>query len=398
MSFIANQEKEFNLWNYITGNIYENYDSFKGIYKKSLGMSISNLRYDYLMNLNSKDDSFKISCRDPITNNWTKWGKFPGLLWNIEKDIYWVKSSKLTAAVDVHRSVLPNEIVIESDYPTYEENYDAAKIIGAILEKKGFVPHYYYSGNKSVHIHVFLDVGFLEAAEEYLNYHAGIVLGKRQKKIIDRFMEWIRTKMISCWDTQAKKFDKDLIRATHLIRAELSKNKRGFKTFLGYQYKDMSFIPYICNETNRIYPKLAEIIESAPTNPVELLEEFIEDLKNSDLFKKIKKKSTLSKWVPNLKSGDLKQCVRAILSDDFKNVKDGFKRSMFVLVNELRNVHGDTEAKRLVHDWNERMGNPIEKREIDYRFRSDKTFTLTCNYIHELLKDIGFDVSEKCKN
>ncbi|KKN04168.1 hypothetical protein LCGC14_1100060, partial [marine sediment metagenome] len=34
------------------------------------------------------------------------------------------------------------------------------------------------------------------------------------------FIEWLRTKMISCWDLNLRKFDTDLIRATHLIRCE----------------------------------------------------------------------------------------------------------------------------------------------------------------------------------
>jgi len=396
MGFLADAKFDYELWDYIHGNCYIKGKSFEGSYKPDLGMSISLLRDDYLQQLSWKYDKFKMSLRDPQTNNWTKWGQYPGMTWGFLMGKFGDKSSRLMAAVDVHRSVLDNEIVIESDYPSYEDNYSAARIIGAILENKGFIPHYYYSGNKSVHIHVFIEKAFLEAAENYLNERLGIVFGKRQRKILDRFMTWLRTKMISCWDTQAKEFDKELIRATHLIRAELSKNKRGFKTFLGYRHKDMSFVPYICNEKNRIYPKIAEIRESSPNEPIELLEEFIEDFKNDKLFKQIRKKNTLSRWIPNIESGDMRECVRAIMSDDFKEVKDGFKRSMFILVNELRRVYDDGEAKRQILDWNERMGSPLDEKDITYRFKLKK-YTLTCNYIHGFLKEIGYDVSKKCK-
>jgi hypothetical protein len=382
MSFVANEENDFELWDYILGDIYKD-------------MSIAVDRYQYLQELDNENE-LKLAFRDPITNNWTKWGTFPGLLWEHQPDGYGgTKYSRLTAAVDVHRSVLNNEIVIEADYPTYEENYDAAKLIGKIIEEKGFLPLYYYSGNKSIHVHVFLDWDCMKSIDPMIMDNLRIIFKASKLRFQRKFMEWLRTKMITCWDTNAKKFDTDLIRATHLIRCELSKNKQGFKTFLGYTHKDMSFVPYICNEKNRIYPKLGKIKLSNPKCIQELLEEFIEDIRVKEKSEIIRKRNrTLSDWGSNSNMPEsLRTCVKAILSDDFKKAGDGFKRGMFILLNELRRVFDDDQARVVINDWNERMGLPVEEKEINYRFKL-KSYSLSCDYIHRFLKEVGIDIKK----
>ena len=359
-------------------------------------MSIAVDRYEYLYNI-SEEYGLKIALRDPSNDYWTKWVAFPGLLWELKVDDYGgLKYSRLTAAIDVHRSILSNEIIIESDYPTYEENYDAAKLIGKIIEEKGFKPLYYYSGNKSVHVHVFFDWDCLKKLDLIIQDQLRIMFRSSKLRFKRKFMEWLRTKMITCWDTNAKKFDTDLIKGTHLIRCELSKNKKGYKTFLGYTYKDMSFIPYICNEKNSIYPKLGKIRLSSPHKIQELVEEFVEDIKVKKKSERLRKYNrTLGDWGVET-SETLRGCVKAILSEDFKKVGDGYQRAMFILLNELRRVLGDFQARVVVNDWNSKMGFPVKESEIEYRFKS-KNYSLSCSYIHNFLKELGIDVSEKCK-
>lgn len=370
MSFIAEECTE--LWDYIHGDEFISPDEFNGCYNQGkYGLSISTNRFYFLEEMQKKYGKLKVACLDPSNDFWTKWEAFPGLL---------IYNGGINAAIDVHRSLFPNEIVIESDYPTYEENYDASKIIGAILEHKGFIPHYYYSGNKSIHIHVFLDwVTFFQ------------IENKKE------FIEWLRTKMISCWGIGAREFDTDLIKASHLIRAELSKNKKGFKTFLGYTRKDIGPVPILCNEENRIYPRLAEVRLSSPECTPDIIEEFKEFNESKARIKNIQRKNRPLRRFDS-KSGrkDIRNCVKAILSDDFKKANDGFKRGMFILVNEVRNVFMDTQAKVIVDDWNLRMGNPVKQADIDYRFKT-KAYTLTCDYIHKFLKELGIPLVEKCK-
>ncbi len=382
MSYIADYENEFDLWNFILGDFYQ-------------GMSIATDRYYFLEELNNQH-SIKIALRDPYSDYWTKWMEFPGLLWNIEKGSYGIKFAGLSAAVDVHRSIMPNEIIIESDYPTYEENYDAARLIGKIIEDKGFQPLYYYSGNKSVHIHVFFDWECIRKIDPILMDQLRILFKESKLRFQRKFMEWLRTKMITCWDTNVKKFDSELIKGTHLIRCELSKNKKGFKTFLGYSYKDMSFIPYICNETNRIYPKLGKIKLSSPEKIQELVEEFMDEIRvkrKSEIARK--RQGNLLDWGIG-QSETIRECVKSLMGDDFQKIGDGYQRAMFILVNEFRRVHGEAQAKILIQDWNAKMGFPVKESEIDYRFKT-KNYSLSCKYIHKFLEELGIDISKKCK-
>ncbi len=383
MVFIANCEQNFEIWDYILGNIK---------------MSLATDRYNYLLNIYF-ENPLKIALRDPSTDYWTKWIEFPGLLLELKKDFYGNPIySNLSAAIDVHRSVLKNEIIIEADYPTYEENYDAAKLIGKIIEEKGFQPLYYYSGNKSVHVHVFFDWNCLKKLDPMIQDQLRIMFRDSKLRFKRKFMEWLRTKMITCWDTNAKKFDTDLIKGTHLIRCELSKNKLGYKTFLGYTYKDMSFVPYICNEKNRIYPKLGKIRLSSPNKIQELIEEFIEEIKTKTKSEKARKRNrSLGDWGVKISSEKLRECVKIILSEDFKKVGDGFQRGMFILLNELRRVMGDSQARIVINDWNAKMDFPIKEKEIEYRFKL-KSYTLSCDYIHKFLKELGIDISQKCNS
>jgi len=385
MAFIATETKDFPTWDYIRGDYYK-------------GMSISTERYYYLLDL-SYNFTLKVALRDPINDHWTKWVNFPGLLFESQPDGYGgIKCIGISAAIDVHRSILSNEIVIESDYPTYEENYEAARLIGKIIEEKGFVPAYYYSGNKSIHIHVFFDWDCLKKLDILIQDQLKLIFKDKKYLFKKRFMIWLRTKMISCWDTHAKEFDTDLINATHLIRCELSKNKQGYKTFLGYTYKDLSFVPYICNEKNRIYPKLGEIRLSSPKNIQGFLEEFIEEIKVKKKSEKRRLRNrTLIDWGMKKSPERLRECVKTILSEDFKKVGDGFKRGMFILLNELRKAFGDAEAKIIILDWNAKMGFPIKEEDINYRLKN-KCYSLSCDYIHKFLKELGIDISKKCNH
>lgn len=382
MPYIATPHKEYKIWDYILGDYY-----------KDLSIAVS--RYYYLYNLNIQYP-IKLSLRDAVTDKWTKWQEFPGMLWQVESGSYGITKSYLTAAIDVHRSVLPNEVVVESDYPTYEENYEAARLVGRMIEEKGFEPLYYFSGNKSIHIHIFFEWDCLKEIDVLLQDQLRIIFKDSKTAFQKKFIEWLRAKMISCWDTNAKKFDSDLIRPTHLIRAELSRNKIGYKTFLGYSYKDLSFVPYICNEENRIYPKLGEIKLSSPKQITEIIQEFIDDIeKDKKRKKKITNYGNLSKWV-NPENKKIRECVKMIMEDDFKKIGDGYQRSMFILINELKNVYGKENAGVVMHDWNSRMGFPIKDEDINYRLKQ-KAYTLSCSYIHNFLKDLGVDMS-RCKH
>ena len=344
-------------------------------------------RFQHLLALaRLNGDALKLSARDIATGSWTKWEDFYKGHWD---------DRLLRGGYDLHREVLYNEIVIESDYPDYVDNFDATRIIGAILEKKGFIPHYYYSGSKSIHCHVYLDFAQLGKVDQILQ---DLIMqryrtGNRFRK---EFIEFVRGLMIRCWDTGIREFDEQLIHSSHLIRAEQSRNKKGYKTFLGYTYKDLSFVPKICNEDNRIYPEIGGIRVSKGYDAQALVEEFWNGIVLKDRKSKVRRKeSALSRWSnPNAKE-HLRHCVRFMLSDRFKTAGDGYKRAMFILINELKRIHSIDETMLILHDWNRRMGHPIS----DFKPHiNSKEYSLSCGYIHSFLETLGFnDVAALCK-
>lgn len=220
---------------------------------------------------------------------------------------------------------------------------------------------------------------------------------KWKRTFMKEFMAWLRMKMITCWGMNNREFDKDLAKAKHLIRSELSKNKQGYKTFLGYTYKDLPPVPYICNENNRIYPKIGSIRLSEPHNPTELITEFFKsrkDVKNKGKLKR--REASLHNWLNGNNPRDVKDCVKHILSEEFTKAGDGHNRAMFILVNELRRCVGEDQARIMVNDWNVRMGEQVRETEINYRFKISKDYTISHSFVHQLLEELG--VEHGCKH
>ena len=90
-------------------------------------------------------------------NRRNKAGKFvPGKRWEF---------GKVVPPLD-HRTIGSNEVVLELDAKTYSQNYKyAIEIIDYLISAK--IPYYtFWSGNKSVHIHIFLDIQITEGLKE----------------------------------------------------------------------------------------------------------------------------------------------------------------------------------------------------------------------------------------
>lgn len=377
-------------------------------------MSISTQRYYHLAKLQNLAEKFKkdlkITMMDPDTKAWSSKG-WKTWYTSINKRGYSI--DEVYNALDIHRSILPNEIVIESDYlckscmnikkmklntikgcmDCYGLNWKASKPIGGILENKGFIPHYYYSGSKSIHIHVYFDFTSLLSMDLFLQKKI-IHKFKYRTMFIKKFMGWLRNHMINSFSMKLYNYDEQLAKGTHLIRSEMSRNKIGYKTFMGYTYKDMSFIPYICNEKNRIYPKIGDIHLSRPKDITGLIEEFLFSLDKNHRKNKVKQKekSLMNYLSPKQKKESMSKYVEFILSDKFKQVNDGFQRAMFILANELKINHDIGVAKVILKDWNKRMGYPIKEEDIEYRISQSKEYILSEKYIKEFLNSINISI------
>lgn len=364
-------------WDYIVGNMPRD------------GKSISVERFMYLRELNwYSKDTLKLSARNPENNAWTKWN-----LW------YDTKTNLIQMAYDLHRSILDNEIVIESDYPTFEENSEAAKIVGAILEDKGFQPVYYYSGSKSIHMHIWLDFQCLLQIDMSLQMLI-IDLFANFKKFKKAFMDFLREKMITCWGLKVRQFDEQIKADSHLIRSEMSCNKLGYKCLIGYTHKDISWIPPLCNVENGFYPVIGELKESYidKENISEIVEEFLAKYRRKEAKKQVERKSaTLLRWTnPDFKkSVGIRPSVDFIMSDDFKAVGDGLSRGMFILINELKDNYGLDIALQQALSWNIKMGSPFQDTEIKYRVERHKVYPLSNKYIDDFLDSLGLAKRDK---
>ena len=84
-----------------------------------------------------------------------RWGplnpKDPGC----SKWLTWKEWKTTRVRLPNYRRVLPNEIVLETDFPKRETNKLVADKLMQILREKGYGYRCYFSGNKSYHIHLF---------------------------------------------------------------------------------------------------------------------------------------------------------------------------------------------------------------------------------------------------
>lgn len=369
MTMFSDPHKSYETWDYIVGD-----------HNNSLGVK----RLHFLESLNYLNKGgLMLSFHDLQTKAWTKWTPYDKI------DV-----NQVMTAVDVHRSMLHNEIIVESDFEDYKDNLQASKVVGNVLESKGFVPHYYFSGNKSIHIHVYFN--FKSLLELDLHIQNKILeTFKSKKRFVTKFMSYLREKMITCWGMKNSDFDKNFLKDKHLVRAELSRNKKGFKTFLGYSHKDLRMIPDIFHEQNGILPRLGEVKLSTPNNVHLLVEEFFDTIELKDKKKKLlMKESSLMKWVNPELTKQVKPCVQKLLEQS--DVDDGHHRALFIICNELKRTMSDEQVLARVMAWNQQLNEPIKESDVQYRVFREKCYSIRCNQIREVLEARG--ISDMCKN
>ena len=373
MCLNATAAEDYRSWNYLIGNFHT-------------GRSIALERTEWLRELSwQTGGELKLALKDPIDGGWTKHAEYHKITFNI------------STAYDIHRSILANEAVTETDLPTYEENASAMHALGSIIENKGFVPHYYYSGNKSIHCSTYLDWTVLFDMDKYVQ---NLVIEKHTSPNVfkKKFMEWLRGMLTSCWGTKALVGDEQLIAGSHLIRAELSRNEFGYKTFLGHTHRDIPPFPIVCNEENGLLPDLGAMILSRPPQIQEIVEEYLASLDKKAVKAKAKRKERALDFFLHGPVDDtkLKGCVQFLLSDEFCKLGDGYRRAMFFLANDVKRAQGANGVSVLL-EWNQRCGSPLKEQDIMYIFAREKTYELSHAQIHDFLETLGIhDIGVRC--
>lgn len=295
---------------------------------------------------------------------------------------------KLRAFI-IHRTLLNNEIVFDFDAKEYEQNVYNLKSIFPLLNRLGYVPYVWYSGNKGLHAHFFMDYTILKDTLE-MDLQIKIVehFGKKER-FIKQFTTFI-TKHLG-WLYKRFAIDGQLNHTNHLIRSEGSLHKIGFKTFLGHNPEDVPLIAPIYNPENKGYPKFpfhhycysqAELKYSVPTDLVQLVKDFMKT-KNIGKPKIIHK--SLADFFPKSKPKD-KACIKFILSPEFGNVGEGRKRALFILASHFND--DDDQVNRL-REWNhDVLKNHLTELMIQTSAKST-TGKVSCKYTHEFLDSIG---------
>jgi hypothetical protein len=307
-------------------------------------------------------EEFQVAMKNPATSYWSKWDSF-----TLPKHS---NISTIESCYDLHRTICDFEIVIETDYPTYEENVEAMKYIGELFELLNYTTNYYYSGNKSIHCHIFVDYNqfkpvFSEFVEQFKPYIKTVEEFKRM------YIEYEREVLSRLQDKY--QVDEQLIHGKHLIRSEMSKNKNGFKCFLGNTYKDIPPLPYICNTQTGIIPE-GNISLNTYTDPQAKLRDFLSYVITTS--NKCKKTTEL-----NLKTNQMRPVVSELYESPEIYNEDGKKRVLFIIVNELKNNFDYVVAREFLLNWNQKLQVPFKEKELEYLLNRTSKYYLTTQYI-----------------
>lgn len=239
-----------------------------------------------------------------------------------------------------HRSILKNEVVIEYDETDKDLNRKLANDVCIKLRNNNIKYAKWTSGNKSVHVHVLLDIG--EAKN--------IPLLKRT------FMKYFGGNKLP---------DMRLAAANHLIRAEYGVHeKTGKKKVLLYKDKD--------------YPCISEI-------PQEVW----------DKYYKAQRDSVNIRMGLNLKDFIALPGFKYIVtSTEFRAADDGRERALFMLIHILKEQYKDKKEEfiHFLQEWyrysgGHQLDDESIRRKVIYHWK--RTYNIGERYLNELLESIG---------
>ena len=242
-----------------------------------------------------------------------------------------------------HRNILTNEVIIEFDEEDPIKNKDMADKVCKRLDSDEIEYSKWFSGNKSVHIHIMFNTGNA----------SNIQMLKRA------IMEYY-TKNIGVPDMKLAS-DNHLIRAEHGVHEKTGKVKKLLK------------------KTNN-YPS------------INIIKQDIWNNYSSDMGEMIKRQLNTK-----IKSMTDHPGIRWILAaEKFREVNDGRERALFMLIHVLKRDYKDRkdELTKFLQDWYRYSGgNKLTslqiKHKVDYQWEKDYKFGN--NYINNLLKDLGKD-------
>lgn len=293
-------------------------------------------------------------------------------------------------AYEAHRQILPFEIVIESDYPTYAENVAAARLFGQVVEPLGFVPNYWSSGGKGVHAHVWVDFAAFTGVEAVTRKEIIGLFGSAEK-FGEAFILWLRRELRTLFGTKARKYDENLDSAKHLIRAEGYRHSGSgrYKTYLGSSWRDLgAHIPEA--RPGGLHAVFVRNQFSVLPDPDAWLVDFLEARAASKQRSLAdRKQSSMLRFFGG--QAGTHPAVLLMLSDEFKLAGDGYKRAAFYIANSRVAEGWSTDAVRgELEEWSGRMGGVLRPVDVDGLSRKASSYTFSDSRFAEFLEGLGW--------
>lgn len=240
-----------------------------------------------------------------------------------------------------HRSILKDEVVIEFDEDDRKLNKKYADKVAKKLKEDGFSYSKWFSGNKSVHVHIIVDT----------KNATNIQLLK--KTIMRYYSEGIALP------------DLRLASNNHLIRAEYGVHEKTQekKSLISKSndYPTTSVIP------QPVWKRYLTSVKQSISNQIGY---HTRDLVNHKGFQ----------WIVN--------------SSTFREAEDGRERALFMLIHVLKEKYKDDKEGliKFLQEWySYSSGTQLDKyaieRKINYHWK--RNYNIGKNFINELLESLG---------
>lgn len=271
------------------------------------------------------------------------WRDSPQAYWNYRHMYLGPKFSARTPYN--HRSMLDNEVVIEFDCGTVEENREYANKVTNRLLRDGFKYAKWYSGGKSTHVHIIID------PKQCPN------------------VPLLKSCLMRYYSKGLPTPDLRLTSKNHLIRAEYGLHeKTGKKKTLISKSKE--------------YPAISEVPDA------------VWNFYGQERERLLKRKLTLT-------TKDLSQHKAVKFLMDSTNVrevvKDGRFRIMFLLTSVLKDVMEPKELEQFIVDWYRYSGGvkmTEKKVRENVTYILEKGYVVTESTILNYCEELGLDMTK----
>lgn len=240
-----------------------------------------------------------------------------------------------------HRSILKNEVVVEFDEKQLKKNKAYANTVKNRLKKDGIKSVSWYSGNKSVHLHFFIEVGDVSN------------------------LQLLKKTVMKYYCKNLIKPDLRLASDNHLIRAEYGVHERTGR------YKK----PIKWSSGFPIIYKLKQ----------EIWDEYFIQYNIV-----LKRKTTV-----DVKDLETHPGMKLVLSSEtFRRFEDGRERALFMLIHVLKQKYKDDKQGLItfLQDWYRYSGGTqMSRHQIRCKvvYHWDKTYNFGVTYLTELLESVG---------